>query len=112
LADVLRHTWNRKRSGSLMLLYEPFFVESYGDGRGTAPGSPYAYDTDVPLILHGRRIRPGIYENDIDAASVAPTLAALLRIAAPSGATQRVLSEALYSVDAFAGTAVGPPAPR
>ena len=112
LADVLRHTWNGKRSGSLMLVYEPFFVESYGDGRGTAPGSPYSYDTDVPLILYGRRIRPGAYESDIDASSIAPTPAALLRIAAPSGATGRVLSEALYSADAFTGTAVGPPAPR
>ena len=46
------------------------------------------------------------------ASSIAPTLAALLRIAAPSGATGRVLSEALYSADAFTGTAVGPPAPR
>lgn len=112
LADVLRHTWNGKRSGSLMLLYEPFFVESYSGDRGTAPGSPYSYDTDVPLIVYGRRVRPGIHEHDIDAASVAPTLAALLRIAAPSGATGRVLSEALYAADAFSGTAVGPPAPR
>jgi hypothetical protein len=112
LADVLRHTWNGKRSGSLMLIYEPFFVEAYADDRGTAPGSPYSYDTDVPLILFGRRIRPGIHEDDIDAASLAPTLAALLRISAPSGATGRVLSEALYPADSFSGTAVGPPAPR
>lgn len=112
LADLFRHTWNEERCGSLMLLYEPFFVENYGDGRGTAPGSPYSYDTDVPLILFGRRIRPGIHEGEIDAASVAPTLAALLRIAAPSGATARVLSEALYPADSSSGTAVGPPAPR
>lgn len=104
----LSRSWREGRSGDLMLLYEPYRFERYGDGRGIAFGSPYRYDSDTSLILFGKRFRTGVYEREIDASSIAPTLAALLGISAPSSTTGRILDEALLpSTD----PSVGPPAP-
>ena len=95
LHKQLRRSRHSSRSGDLMLLYEPNFSEDYGQGRGTSSGSPYRYDTDVPLIFLGPAFRAQRFEPVVDAASVAPTLAVLLGIAPPGAATGRVLTEAL-----------------
>ncbi len=96
------------RSGDLMLVYEPGWMEAFGDGRGVTSGSPYRYDTDVPLILYGPRIRPGSRDRIVDPRSVAPTLAALLDISAPSVSSGKPLSELLLPPST---PAVGPPKP-
>jgi hypothetical protein len=110
LRDRLRRSWYARRSGDLMIVYEPYFVESFGDGRGTTSGSPYRYDTDVPLILFGAGFRAGRFGGEVDAASLAPTLAALLGVPAPSSATGKVLVEALLP-QLPPAPAVGPPTP-
>ena len=96
------------RSGDLMLVYEPGFMEAFGDGRGVTSGSPYRYDTDTPLILYGPRIRPGVQDRIVDPRSVAPTLAVLLNIAAPSISSGAPLSELLLPPST---PAIGPPRP-
>jgi hypothetical protein len=96
------------RSGDLMLVYEPGYMEAFGDGRGVTSGSPYNYDTDVPLIFYGPRIRPGVREEVVDMRSVAPTLAALFNIATPSLASGQPLPDLLLPPST---PAVGPPRP-
>jgi len=96
------------RSGDMMLALSPFYVEYYGDGRGTASGSGHSYDTDVPLLLFGSWFRTGAHDQIVDAASLAPTLARLLGTAMPSGASQRVLTESLAAPRRMPA---GPPAP-
>ncbi len=82
------------RSPDVTLVSEPFAFIS-GSRTGTTHGSPYSYDAHVPLILFGRWIAPGIYRHACTPADLAPTLAALLRIEFPAGATGRILQEAL-----------------
>ncbi len=82
------------RSPDVMLVPEPFAFIS-GGRTGTTHGSPYTYDAHVPLILFGRRIAPGTHRHACTPADLAPTLAALLRIEFPAGATGRILHEAL-----------------
>lgn len=108
MAEKLERSWRTGRSGDLMLVYEPYFTERYGDGRGTSSGSPYRYDSDVPLILFGHRFRPGVYEGSVPATSIAPTLSAVLGISAPSLSEGRVLGRLLASDSA---PPVGPPTP-
>jgi len=91
----LRRSYHADRAGDLLLAYEPYFVEHYGEGRGVASGSFYRYDTDVPLIFLGPSIPSGKFEGVVDAASIAPTLSRLLGVPPPSGATGRVLSSVL-----------------
>ncbi len=63
--------------------------------RGTSHGSPWAYDTHVPLALYGLPFRPGVYRQSVEPVDLAPTLASLLGIAPPSHSVGRVLTEAL-----------------
>jgi len=82
------------RSPDVTLVPEPFAFIS-GGRTGTTHGSPYSYDAHVPLILFGRGIAPGMYRHACTPADLAPTLAALLRLEFPAGATGRILQEAL-----------------
>lgn len=106
--DQLERGFYAGRSGDMMLSYAPYYAEQYGDGRGTASGSLHVYDTDVPLLLHGRWFRVGAHDEIADAASLAPTLARLLGAAHPSGAHARVLPGVLRLADP---ANVGPPSP-
>ena len=111
----LRRSWYTPRSGDFMLIYEPYYVEDYSRGRGTTSGSYYRYDTDVPLIFLGRRFKTGRFDHDVEATSVAPTIAAVLDIAVPSLATGRVLSEALAPSPENSAPeidVIGPPEPN
>ena len=60
---------------------------------GTTHGTPYEYDTHVPLLIAGPGIHPGEYARFVDMADLAPTLAALLAIEPPAGSEGRVIPE-------------------
>jgi predicted AlkP superfamily pyrophosphatase or phosphodiesterase len=66
-------------------------VEPGGHGIGTAHGSPYAYDTTVPILIAGPGVRRGSYERPMMMTRVAPTVAALIGIEPPAAAMDRPL---------------------
>ena len=85
-------SFHRERSGDVEVLLEPYWMSSTS---GTTHGTPWSYDTHIPLMLMGPGIRPGRYHDTVVLNDLAPTLATLLGIEAPSGASGRALSEAL-----------------
>lgn len=87
------HGFNPVRSGDVVMIGEPY--KYLGDTITATHGSPYSYDTHVPVIIMGAGIVPGRYLEPASPADIAPTLSALLRITAPSNATGRVLREAI-----------------
>ncbi len=60
-------------------------------GTGTSHGSPYWYDRHVPLIFLGSGIQPGQSDEPVRTVDVAPTLAQLAGIPAPSDLDGRPL---------------------
>jgi predicted AlkP superfamily pyrophosphatase or phosphodiesterase len=62
---------------------------------GTTHGSPWAYDTHVPLLWFGPGIHPGMHHAPVSVSDLAPTVSALLGIHEPSGSEGRVLEEML-----------------
>ncbi len=58
---------------------------------GATHGTPYSYDTHVPILIAGTGIPPREYSERVSTLDIAPTLANLLRILAPSGSEGRVL---------------------
>ena len=70
----------------------PFTIGFIG---GTDHATPYTYDTHVPLAFYGLPFQPGTYRTHVEPVDLAPTLASLLGINAPSHAIGRVLTEAL-----------------
>lgn len=87
------HGFSPTRSGDVVIIAEPY--KYLGDTITATHGSPYSYDTNVPLIIMGAGVVPGRYLEPASPADIAPTLAALLRITKPSAATGRVLTEAI-----------------
>jgi len=82
------------RSPDLHIIPEPFALFD-GERGGTSHGTPYTYDTQVPLILVGAPFTPGDYYERASPADLAPTLAAALKIHPPALSTGRILAEAL-----------------
>jgi predicted AlkP superfamily pyrophosphatase or phosphodiesterase len=78
------------RSGDIMLLQEPYYLF---EATGTSHGTPYDYDTHVPVIFLGPGIKPGNYRQRIAVNDIAPTLAELLGVEQPAGSIGRILSE-------------------
>ncbi|WP_229487405.1 alkaline phosphatase family protein [Pseudoduganella lutea] len=92
---LMRRGWHRAESGDIVVVPRAYWA--FGSGTsGATHGTPYRYDTSVPLIMMGKRwITPGNYTQYAEVVDIAPTLAALLQVRAPAGAEGRVLTEAL-----------------
>lgn len=93
LAQSVVLGFHPERNGNLVVVTEPFYL--VGGSSGTSHGTPYSYDTHVPLLLLGPGIRPGWYSQSSSPADIAPTLAVLLGLNPPSNSSGRVLGEAL-----------------
>ena len=94
--------WGRKYLNSyspeggwwVMGIPDPYTI---GQGRGANHTSPYTYDTHVPLAFYGLAFQPGTYRTHSEPIDLAPTLASLLGINAPTHSVGRILTEALAS---------------
>ena len=83
------------RSGDLIVLFEPYDMLGMKAPGRASHSTPYNYDTHVPVIFYGAGIKAGWHADKIEVNDIAPTLAALLDVEAPSGAFGRVLTEIL-----------------
>lgn len=78
------------RSGDVYLELEPGWLDSQSH-QGTSHGSPYQYDTHVPLIFYGWNIKHGVSSRKTVIPDIAVTLSNLLHIQFPDGATGSVI---------------------
>jgi predicted AlkP superfamily pyrophosphatase or phosphodiesterase len=85
-------SFDRERSGDVEVLLEPYWMSATA---GTTHGTPYSYDTHIPLMVMGPGIRPGRHDRSVVLNDLAPTLATLLGIETPSGASGQTLAEIL-----------------
>lgn len=80
------------RSGDIQILYAPQWIEGLMEG-GTTHGAWNPYDSHIPLIWYGWNINPGKTNRQVEITDIAPTIAALLHIQAPSGSIGHVIKE-------------------
>jgi hypothetical protein len=93
LSTLVQRAWNRELSGDLYVVHAPF---THWSGAVVTHGSPYTYDTNVPLMMFGKTwIKPGKYPRAAAVADIAPTLSYLLEIRPPAASEGRVLEEIL-----------------
>jgi hypothetical protein len=98
------NSYSPEGSWFVMGVPDPYTV---GSTKGTDHASPYNYDTHVPLAFYGLPFQPGTYRTPTEPIDLAPTLASLLGINAPTHAVGRVLTEALapaHSANPSGGT--------
>ena len=93
VARRVLHGFYPRRSGDVIVVYEAF--KYLGDFIPATHGSPYSYDTHVPLVIMGQNFAPGSYAQEATPADIAPTLATVLGVQAPSNTTGRVLIEGI-----------------
>jgi predicted AlkP superfamily pyrophosphatase or phosphodiesterase len=82
-----------ERLADVQVIVRPYWLaSSSGRGAGTSHGSPYDYDSRVPILLYGPRwIAPGRMDAPVEVVNIAPTLAAILGIASPALSEGRTL---------------------
>jgi len=93
IARSVANGFHAQRNGNLIVVPQPFFF--IGEGVTTTHGTPYVYDTHVPVIFYGAGVAAGSYHSASSPADIAPTLSALLKIEIPSNSVGRILSEAI-----------------
>jgi predicted AlkP superfamily pyrophosphatase or phosphodiesterase len=85
IARKAANSFNAKLGGDVFIVFSPYAVPtSYP--TGTTHGTPWSYDTQVPLILWGTAFNGGFYASPCEPTDLAATLAALLGLTQPSGA--------------------------
>jgi Type I phosphodiesterase / nucleotide pyrophosphatase len=99
IGTLVTRAWNRHAAIDLVVIQKPYyFFQSKAAKNPTActHGTPYNYDTSVPLLFAGDKwIKPGRYSNGAEVVDIAPTLSTILSIRAPTASEGRVLTEAL-----------------
>ncbi len=88
---AMQNSFNQKRSGDVVINLEPGWIEkgSYISSANSANN----YDTHVPLIWYGWKIKRDRISRSIYMQDIAPTLSNFLNIPFPNGATGSVIEE-------------------
>lgn len=89
LGTTVMNGYNAERGPDLVLIGKPFGLDGTGK-TGTTHGSPYAYDTRVPILFFGQAFKPGRYADEFYITDIAATLSAALRITEPPGSIGKV----------------------
>ncbi len=99
IATLVQRAWHRQFAVDLVVVQKPFY---YFQSKSNSPqavcshGTPYSYDTNVPLMIQGNRwIKPGRYGQYAETVDIAPTLAQILNTRVPSASEGKVLTQAL-----------------
>ncbi|QFU77294.1 alkaline phosphatase family protein [Halioglobus maricola] len=92
---AVAHNHHPTRSGDIYVYPEPHWFMFDRGAIGVMHGSPWAYDTHVPLIFVGPGVRRGSHARLVHPIDVAPTTSALLGILPPAAAEGQVLTEAI-----------------
>ena len=109
LEEAILRNYNPKRSGDIYVVFKPAWFINDFDGLSVASthGSPWRYDTFVPVIFAGSGMPAQRVFREISTVDVAPTLSAILGITYPSGSVGKPLVEVMQA--AHVGTVTEKP---
>jgi predicted AlkP superfamily pyrophosphatase or phosphodiesterase len=83
--EAMRRTWHRDLSGDLQIAVKPYWILAAENGKGTTHGSPHPHDTHVPILFYGPPwVTQARVDTRVDVVDIAPTVARLLGVPAPS----------------------------
>jgi len=93
LLQQVRNNIHPVRSGDIYIVQDPYWFNFDKGPVAAMHGSPWNYDTHVPVIFAGAGMNAKMVYRRIQPADVAPTLSALLGMSPPASAQGTVLSE-------------------
>ena len=91
----IRRNTHPLRSGDIYIVQEPYWFLYEKGPVAAMHGSPWRYDSYVPIIFAGANVEPQTIHRLVHPVDVAPTLAAFLGIKPPSSAVGQPLQEVL-----------------
>ena len=93
----MTNNYHAKRSGNVYLVFDPGWFWMLLDGLSVTVvhGSPWPYDTFVPIIFAGYKLKPQTVSRKVQTVDVALSLANIVGAKPPSGASGAVLLEVL-----------------
>ena len=90
-SQLVINGYNSARSGDFMLLLKPQWF--MGSKTGTTHSTLYAYDTHVPLLFYGWKIKPSEIIKRTHISDISTTLANWLHCMEPSGSIGSVITQ-------------------
>ena len=95
IVSLVRSNTHPSRSGDIYVVQEPYWFLYEKSAIAAMHGSPWRYDTYVPIVLLGDGIEAQTIHRLVHPADVAPTLSALLGVKPPSSSAGVPLLETL-----------------
>jgi predicted AlkP superfamily pyrophosphatase or phosphodiesterase len=94
IGRMVLNGYSAERGGDLVLILKPYRIFS-GVPSGTTHGSPYHYDSHVPVLFHGKAFQPGRHADEFWITDIVPTLSAALHMNTPAGCIGKPLTKLL-----------------
>lgn len=82
-----------RRCGEIQFVLLPGWID--GGSMGTTHGLWNPYDSHIPLLWFGWKVKPGKLNRETYMTDIAPTVAAMLQIQMPSGSVGHVITEVM-----------------
>jgi predicted AlkP superfamily pyrophosphatase or phosphodiesterase len=97
LTRAITKNYHPKRSGNVYVVFNPgwFINDLDGISVTVVHGSPWPYDTFVPIIFAGYNLKPKTISREVHTVDVAMTLSNIVGAKPPSGASGKVLFEVI-----------------
>ena len=93
LEEPIRRNFHPQRSGDIYVAQSPYSFLFEKGPAAVMHGSPWRFDTHVPIIVSGTTIAPRIVNRFVGTVDIAPTLSLKLGATLPSGSSGGSLTE-------------------
>ena len=91
IKEMVTNGYNQKLSGDIQFVFNPAWFDGWN--KGTTHGSWNPYDSHIPLLWLGWKIKPGKTNRETYMTDIAATIAAMLHIQMPNGTVGHVIEE-------------------
>jgi hypothetical protein len=95
VARRVRNNYHPDRAGDIYIVQDPYWFNFDPGPVAVMHGSPWRYDTHVPVIFAGPGVPSRKIHRQIQPADVAPTLAAVLGMSPPASSQGTILVEVI-----------------
>lgn len=91
IKEMVTNGYNQKLSGDIQFIFKPQWFDGWD--KGTTHGTWNPYDSHIPLVWFGWKIKPGKSSHEVYMTDIAPTVATMLKIQMPNGSIGKVIEE-------------------
>lgn len=93
VVQQIKRNFHAQRAGDIYLAQAPYWLLQETDRDAVMNGSPWSYDTYVPILFAGANLKAQRIDRRVDPVDIAATLSTLMSVTPPSNARGSVLEE-------------------